>query len=140
MSEGSLPPFRRIGLSFRPAKLVRKILGRVRPGESKSRSAVEKSGYLDSRERAASLIQEHAASHATLFERLERLRARAERLEQEGTPSDSANNRADRAEGEVRTSLMDLRSSFAASGGDIGAFDLELKRGYPGFEVPENPV
>lgn len=116
--------------------MVRKVLERIRPGESKN--AAEQPGHSGSRERAASVIREHAASHATLFERLERLSARAERLEQEGTPSDSANNRASRAEGEVRTSLTDLRSSFAASGGDVDTFDLELKRGYPGFEFLKN--
>lgn len=105
----------------------------IRPSKSAGRA-----GDPEAREQAASIIRDHARSHATLFERLERLSARSERLEREGIPSDSATNRALRAESEVHTSLMDLRSSFAASGGDVGAFDLESKRLYPGFEVAEN--
>ena len=138
MSEGSLPPFRRIGLSFYPTKLVRRILGRIRPGKGTNEQNTERAKDSEPREKAASAIRKHENSQATLFERSERLSARAARLEWEGTPSDSANNRASRAKDEVRTSLMDLRSSFAASGGDVDAFDLELKRGYPDLEVLRN--
>ncbi len=135
MSEGSLPPFRRIGLRFSPASLLRQALGRLRPeGEPVE---VERAGHPEDRERVASAIRAHAESHATLFERAERLRERAERLEREGTPSDSAINRAGRAEDEVRASLADLRSSFTAAG-DLDAFDLELNRRYPAFDTSES--
>ena len=88
-------------------------------------------------ERILSEIRSHEESHATLFERAERLRSRAERLEKEGTPSDSAGNRAERAEEEVRASLADLRASFASAKDPRGliAFDLELSRRYPAFKA-----
>ena len=43
---------------------------------------------------AASAIREYAAKHAALFERAERLREKADRLEKAGIPSESAANRA----------------------------------------------
>ena len=92
------------------------------------------------RSRAAAVIREHEHAHAALFDRAGRLRARAERLEGEGTPSESAQNRAERAEDEASSILAGLRSSFAASvGGGKGkiAFDEEIKNRYPGLRVPE---
>jgi uncharacterized coiled-coil DUF342 family protein len=95
------------------------------------------------RSRAASAIREYAAAHATLFERAERLREKAERLERAGTPSESARNRAERARREVEAGLAALRASFAASvGGRQGrsAFDREVERRYPRFEVSDQSL
>jgi hypothetical protein len=92
------------------------------------------------RSRAASAIHEHAAAHATLFERAERLKEKAERLETNGTPSESARNRAERARREVEAGLADLRASFAPSfGGDeeLRAFDSELEHRYPAFRFSD---
>ncbi len=90
--------------------------------------------------RAASVIREYAEAHATLFERAERLRAKAERLEKAGTPSESARNRAERAWREVEAGLAALRASFATSvGGREGwrAFDREVERRYPAFRFSD---
>jgi hypothetical protein len=84
--------------------------------------------------RAASAIREYAREHAALFERAQRLREKAERLERVGTPSESAANRAERARMEVEAGLLALRASFASSvGGSAGerAFDHEVERLYP---------
>jgi hypothetical protein len=86
---------------------------------------------------AASLIGEYATDHAALFERAERLRQKAERLERAGTPSESAANRAERARMEVETGLLALRESFApAAGARARAFDLEVGRLYPTLGIP----
>ena len=83
---------------------------------------------------AASAISEYARDHAGLFERAERLRAKADRLERAGMPSESATNRAERAVREVEAGLLALRSSFASSAGGVAgerAFDHEVERLYP---------
>lgn len=87
---------------------------------------------------AASAIGEYAAKHAALFERAERLREKADRLEKAGIPSESAANRAKRARREVEAGLLALRASFASSvGGSAGerAFDHEVERLYPTLGV-----
>jgi hypothetical protein len=84
--------------------------------------------------RAASTIREYARDHAALFERAERLHAKAARLETAGIPSESAANRAERARREVETGLLALRASFASSTGGSAAeraFDHEVERRYP---------
>jgi len=89
--------------------------------------------------RAASAIREYASEHAALFERAERLREKADRLERAGIPSESATNRAERARMEVEAGLLALRASFASSaGGSVGecAFDREVERLYPTLGVP----
>ncbi len=86
---------------------------------------------------AASAISEYARAQATLFEREERLRAKAERLEGAGTPSESANNRAERARMEIEAGLLSLRETFAPSAGERRrAFDHEVARLYPRLAVP----
>jgi len=88
---------------------------------------------------AASTIRQYARDHASLFEREERLRAKAERLAKEGTPSESANNRAERARTEIEAGLLALRERFAPSAGERKrAFDHEAGRLYPRLAVP-NP-
>jgi hypothetical protein len=87
---------------------------------------------------AASAIREYAGKHAALFERAERLREKADRLEKAGIPSESAANRAERARKEVEAGLLALRASFASSaGGSAGeqAFDHEVERLYPTLGV-----
>jgi hypothetical protein len=89
---------------------------------------------------AASAIEEYAREHAALFEREERLRAKAERLAKAGTPSESANNRAERARTELEAGLLALRERFAPSAGERRrVFDHEAGRLYPRIAVP-NPV
>ena len=83
---------------------------------------------------AASAIREYAGKHAPLFERAERLREKADRLERAGIPSESAANRAERARKEVEAGLLALRASFASSVGGSAAelaFDHEVERLYP---------
>lgn len=91
----------------------------------------------DLRSRAAATLGEHTKAHAALFERASRLREKAERLERAGTPSESARNRAARAEWEAAESLAERRTSFAASTGDEGAraFDLEVRESYPALDA-----
>ncbi|CAN5907035.1 hypothetical protein BH23ACT11_BH23ACT11_00650 [soil metagenome] len=75
------------------------------------------------------MIRDHANQHSTLFERAERHGRRAERLKREGTPSDSAHNRAERAKHEVALELANLRASFLAqvnSPQSESAFDQEV--------------
>ena len=86
---------------------------------------------------AASAIKEYAREHAALFEREERLRAKAERLVQAGTPSESANNRAERARTEIQAGLRALRERFAPSAGERRrVFDHEAGRLYPRLAAP----
>jgi hypothetical protein len=104
-------------------------------GRKKAESAPD----LAMASQAASAIREYARDHASLFEREERLRAKAERLAKAGTPSESANNRAERARMEIEAGLLALRERFAPSaGGRRRAFDHEAGRLYPGLAVP-NP-
>jgi len=81
---------------------------------------------------AKTAVETHAESHAALFERAERLRTKADRLDREGTPSESARNRARRAEEEVEAGLRELRSFLVANGVQTQhAFDREVARCYP---------
>jgi hypothetical protein len=130
MNQGSLPI---MGVrSFREA--VRRLLDRV-----------PRSGRADPTllERAASEIRQFAEAHAGLFERAERLAAKAERLERAGTPSESARNRAERSRGEIEDLLSALRASFMASAGERAgrrAFDEELARRYPALGIPRGKL
>jgi hypothetical protein len=83
--------------------------------------------------RAGSVVGRYAGEHATLIERAERLAAKARRLEEAGTPSESANNRAARAVEAVEAGLATLRGAFVASDGEEGgeAFDREVGRRLP---------
>jgi len=88
--------------------------------------------------RARSAIRQYADEHAALFERAQRLREKADRLERAGIPSESAANRAERARSEVESGLLAVRASFASSaGGHAGerTFDLEVERLYPTLGV-----
>jgi hypothetical protein len=138
MNEGSLPSFASLALRSLPGAFGRglgQLFGRLR--RRKEGLAPEDPAL---RSRAASVIQEYADAHATLIERAVRLGQKAERLEKEGTPSESARNRAERARREVRAGLAALRASFAASArGRDGwrAFDREVERRYPIFRFSD---
>jgi hypothetical protein len=133
MSESSLPLLGGLRVRSLPGA-ARRALGRLF-GSRKREQAQD----LTLVSRAASAIREYAREHATLFERAERLREKADRLERAGIPSESAANRAERARREVEAGLLALRASFASSaGGSAGerAFDHEVARLFPTFGVP----
>jgi len=130
MSEISLPLLRTLRLRSFP-KVVGRAIGRVF-----GRRRVESAPDLAMASQAASAIKEYAREHAALFEREERLRAKAERLAQAGTPSESANNRAERARTEIEAGLLALRERFAPSAGERRrVFDHEAGRLYPRLAV-----
>jgi hypothetical protein len=130
MSEISLPLLRALRLRSFPG-VAGRALGRVLALRRK-KPAQDAALVLQ----AASAIREYAGEHAALFEREERLRAKAERLAKAGTPSESANNRAERARREVEAGLLAVRERFAPSAGERRrAFDREVGRLYPGFGV-----
>ena len=134
MSEGSLPPFGSVGLRSFPGT-IKRALGRL---FTRRRSREDPAPDPALVSRAATAIREYADAHAALFERAERLSEKAERLEREGTPSESARNRAERARREVEASLAALRATFAMSGREgQRAFDREIERRYPRFEVSD---
>ena len=112
-----------------------KVVGRV-VGRVFGRRKAESTPDLAAASQAASAIKQYARDHAALFEREERLRAKAERLAKAGTPSESANNRAERARMEIEAGLLALRERFAPSAGKRrSAFDHEAGRLYPGLAV-----
>ena len=141
MSEGSLPPFGSVGLRSFPGT-VKRALGRLfRRRRSREDPAPDPAPDPALLSRAATAIREYADAHAALFERAERLSEKAERLEKAGTPSESARIRAERARGEVEAGLAALRTSFAASGHEgQRAFDREVERRYPRFEVSDQSL
>jgi len=94
--------------------------------------------------RAEAEIRSYLEGQREALERADRLREKAERLEASGTPSESAENRASRARGEVEEGLGSLRTRFvktAAGGVPSGpraseagaAFDRAARRLYPSF-------
>lgn len=112
--------------------LVKRGLGRLF-GRPRRRTRKPEPNDPTLEARAASVVGRHAEERATLFERAERLSGKALRLEEAGTPSESASNRADRARGEVEAGLATVRASFVASegAGSGGAFDREILKRYP---------
>ncbi len=134
MSEGSLPPFGSVGLRSFPGT-VKRALGRLFRRRRSREDPAPDPALLS---RAATAIREYADAHAALFERAERLSEKVERLEKAGTPSESARIRAERARREVEVGLAVLRTPFAASGREgQRAFDREVERRYPRFEVSD---
>ncbi|HET7273138.1 MAG TPA: hypothetical protein VFI90_18875 [Rubrobacter sp.] len=129
MSESSLPFLGSLRIRSFPGA-ARRALGRL----FGRRREKEPDPALISR--AASAIGEYARDQAALFERAERLHAKADRLERAGIPSESAANRAERARREVEIGLLALRASFA--GGESAgerAFDHEVGRMYPKLSI-----
>ena len=128
MSESSLPLLGALRLRSFPG-IARRTLARLFAHRKSEQAPEEALIPL-----AATAIREYARGHAALFERAARLREKADRLEREGIPSESAANRAERARREVEAGLLALRASFASSvGGGAGerAFDQEVERLYP---------
>ncbi|ABG05357.1 hypothetical protein Rxyl_2430 [Rubrobacter xylanophilus DSM 9941] len=129
MSEGSIPPPHPGALRLVPSALRRRLAGllaRLRRREPAP----------ELRARAASALARYARTNADLLDRAARLAARAERLEREGTPSESVRNRAERARREIEAGLAALRDSFAASGREaLEAFELELERVDPALRA-----
>jgi hypothetical protein len=122
MSEISLPLLGTLRLRYFPGP-ARRVLGRF---------FGRRRGEPDLTSQAASLVTEYARENTALFERAERLRQKADRLERGGTPSESAANRAERARMEVEAGLLALRDSFASSVEERRrAFDHEVGRLYP---------
>jgi hypothetical protein len=137
MSEISLPLLGTLRLRFFP-RVVGRVVGGV-VGGVLGRGKPEPDAAMASQValQAASAIEEYARNHAALFEREERLRAKAERLARAGTPSESADNRAERARTEVEAGLLALRERFAPSAGERRrVFDHEAGRLYPRLAVP----
>lgn len=62
--------------------------------------------------RADLAVREYLASNAGIVERHARLCKKAERLERDGTPSESVRNRTERARVEVAAGLAALRAFF----------------------------
>ena len=138
MNEGSLPSFASVALRELPEAVGRRLgrfFGRLR---RRRKARAPEDAAL--RSRAASVIGEYADAHATLFERAERLREKADRLEKDGTPSESARNRAERAMREVEAGLAALRASFETSAGrhkGRRVFDREVERRYPALRLSD---
>lgn len=134
MNEGSLPSFSVFRFKNSPFFLAKRAIKNIRRRLYRLRSITPDPAL---RTEASAVIRQHTEAHAPLFERAERLRARAERLEREGTPSDSARNRAERANREATAELADLRVWF---GDDVNqnerllAFDLEVELLYPALK------
>ena len=85
--------------------------------------------------RAERILREHLGTQAESFERAVRLGEKAGRLEEAGTPSESARNRAERAREEVVAGLAALRASFVEAAEKKGGrvFDRVLEQRYPTF-------
>jgi len=141
MSESSLPPFGRTGF-----RLFLRTLRRPRLKEALERLSARRrdSGAVrapDLEARAERTLREHLGAHAESFERAVRLGEKAERLQEDGTPSESARNRAERARAEVETGLAALRASFVRAtekkGGRV--FDRVLEQRCPAFAARRVP-
>ena len=123
MSESSLPFLASVRsrlprklLPSRASSLVSRLFARNELREEKTAIPAA----LESR--AAGLIRNYLRSQATNLERAKRLGERADRLEKDGIPSESARNRAERAREEVMTGLAALRGRFVENaGGKDGA-------------------
>jgi hypothetical protein len=149
MSESSLPPF---GSARNPRALPRlaktRARSRVAAALSKLRGLTrrrERSGTEDAPDplenRAARVVREYLDAHAEIVERAARLQEKAGRLEREGTPSESARNRAERARGEVAAGLVALRARFVEAVGREGAraFDRVVAMLAPAYGPPVLP-
>lgn len=91
--------------------------------------------------RAARSVGEYLRVHAANLERAVRLAEKAGRLEEAGTPSESARKRAERARGEVVYGLAALRASFVEATGEreeARAFDRAVALLCPAF-APRHP-
>lgn len=147
MSESSLPPFgpaRNLralpGLAktlarSRAAAVLNKLRGLTRRGREQG-GAEDAPDPLENR--AVRVVREYLDAHAQSVERAARLQEKAGRLEREGTPSESARNRAERARGEVAAGLAALRARFVETVGREGAraFDRVVGMVAPAYRSP----
>lgn len=92
--------------------------------------------------RAELVVREYFDLHAGIAERAVKLREKAERLERDGIPSESARNRAERARTEVVAGLAALRASCVETAGERDsantAFDWVIESLCPAF-APHRP-
>jgi hypothetical protein len=124
---------------------IKRGLGRLFGGgadepEATAHERVPSEVSSELRASAAESIRGYAEDNETLFNRASRFEEKAERLQNsDGTTSESALRRAERAREEIREELSALRESFTASNGGEGklAFDAELEAMYPQFAAPE---
>lgn len=72
-------------------------------------------------------MDDHLRKDATNLDRAVRMRDQAERLDREGTPSDSARNRANRAREDVAEEIARLRRTMVSSGDEESARALDLE-------------
>jgi hypothetical protein len=135
MSESSLPPFDRTGFRFLLRTLWRPRLKGTLVRLYARRRGAGAVRAPDLEARAEHTLREHLDAHAESFERAMRLGEKAGRLEEAGTPSESARNRAERAREEIVAGLAALRASFVEAvekkGGRV--FDRVLEQRYPYF-------
>ncbi|MBA3791192.1 MAG: hypothetical protein H0X23_08135 [Rubrobacter sp.] len=110
--------------------MLARLRSRLRPSQRPEASQ-------DLNDRAAAALDAHERVHAALFERSARLAGKARRLDEAGTPSESAQNRADRAAEEVEAELAALRVTFVDDFGEgaARAFDSLVRSRYPAFDL-----
>ncbi|CAN5222763.1 hypothetical protein BH24ACT19_BH24ACT19_19020 [soil metagenome] len=96
---------------------LKETLGRFYVRVRGSYGGVEPVGTPELESRAELVIREYLGLHAGMVERATRLGKKAERLERDGIPSESARNRAERARGEVVAGLAAPQTSFVEAGG-----------------------
>jgi hypothetical protein len=142
MSESSLPAFG--GMGFR---LFLRTLRWPRLKGTLERLYVRRrdAGTVrapDLEARAERILREHLGTQEESFERALRLGEKAERLEEDGTPSESARNKAERACEEVVTGLAALRASFVEATKQKGGrvFDRVLEQRCPAFAPHRVPA
>ncbi len=141
MGEGSLlfgsARFRRFLRTLRPPR-SREALGRLYVRIPRHAGPVRAPALEP---RAARAIHGYLETHAANLERATRLEEKAERLEEDGIPSESVRNRAQRARREVVAGLAALRASFIETVGERGgarAFDRMVRQRCPDF-APYRP-
>ncbi len=107
-----------------------------------SYSGMEPGGALELESRAELVVREYLGLHAGMVDRAARLGKKAERLERDGIPSESARNRAEGARGEVIAGLAALRASFVEAAdrreGANTVFDRVVEFLCPAF-APHRP-
>lgn len=146
MNEQSITSLGTTGLRSLPEKIIRgfrRLVGRgdgTNTGQAPDHKPPAPPASSEVRARAADGIREYAEHNEALFERASRFSEKAERLQDsDGTTSESALNRAERARREIRAGLSALRESFVASEGEEGVrvFDAELEARYPELGASE---
>lgn len=121
---------------------LKETLGRFYARVRGSYGGVEPAETPELESRAELVVREYLGLHAGMVERAARLGKKAERLERDGIPSESARNQAERARREVVAGLVALQASYVeAAGGREGAnavFDRVIEFICPAF-APRQP-